>query len=438
MRFVLDSAYSFAAWERAILAWGGGYSIFALLQSNDYGHLPHARYRLLGGAGARAKLVLNQSQGAWAQWQRFMETWAEDWRFGILSYELKDDVEKLNSKHDNPQNLPVLVWFVPEILILWAFDQNEIEIQAPQPQQVWAEIQAQIQTAPPPAPPPQILRLWPDHQPQAYLDKIEQVLELIRQGEVYELNFCQAFWAETKQIQVLDLYQRLNALSKPPFAAYFRHQDSHLLCASPERFLQKQGPYLRSQPIKGTIKRGQNPQQDQILAQTLQHSPKDQAENIMIVDLVRNDLSRSCLPTSVEVEELFGLYSFAQVHQLISTIRGRLPNQDPGWEALRLAFPMGSMTGAPKVSSMIHIDQLEATRRTWYSGSLGYAQPNGDYDFNVIIRSLIYDAQSQLLRFQVGGAIVYDSEPKAEYQECLLKAQAIFQVLGLKSPPSLD
>ena len=204
-----------------------------------------------------------------------------------------------------------------------------------------------------------------------------------------------------------------------------------MLCGSPERFLRKKGRQLISQPIKGTIRRGVTQQEDEVLRQQLHQSLKDRAENVMIVDLVRNDLARSCQAGTVRVPELFGTYPFRQVWQMISTVTGQQHEQVDWLAAIKNAFPMGSMTGAPKVMSMQLIEKYEKSRRGLYSGAVGYITPNRDFDFNVVIRSILYNQIRQYLSFQVGGAIVYDSDPEQEYQECLLKAKGMLKALGL-------
>jgi len=243
------------------------------------------------------------------------------------------------------------------------------------------------------------------------------------------MNFCQEFFAEGVRIDPLSMFDRLNQHSKAPFSAYYRLRDRYLLCASPERFLKKEGAKIISQPIKGTIRRGGDPKEDLGLKNQLASSEKDRSENVMIVDLVRNDLGRSCKAGSVEVEELFGIYGFNQVWQMISTVKGELEEGEDGIDAIRRAFPMGSMTGAPKVRSMQLIEEYEQSKRGLYSGAVGYIRPDGDFDFNVVIRSLLYNAADQYLSFQVGGAIVFDSVAEKEYEECLLKAKGILDVL---------
>ncbi len=244
------------------------------------------------------------------------------------------------------------------------------------------------------------------------------------------MNFCQEFFAENVLLDPVAVFERLNAIGKAPFATFLRWRDRYLLSASPERFLKKMGQKLITQPIKGTRRRGKTPEEDEQIWQALAASEKDRSENVMIVDLVRNDLSRNCLPGSVVVEELCGVYSFATVHQMISTVSGTLPAETHWLDALRDCFPMGSMTGAPKIMSMELIERYERTRRGLYSGAVGYFAPDGDFDFNVVIRSILYNAATRYVSAQVGGAIVYDSVPEEEYEECMVKAEAMMRALS--------
>jgi para-aminobenzoate synthetase component 1 len=263
-----------------------------------------------------------------------------------------------------------------------------------------------------------------------YLANVAAIRRHIIEGDLYEMNLCQEFYAEGVQLDPLSVFRRLNAIAKAPFATYFKLEDRYLLSASPERFLRKTGDLLVSQPIKGTRRRGASPASDEQARLDLAGSKKDQAENVMIVDLVRNDLARSCRPGSVVVEALFGIHTFETVHQMISTVTGVLRPDVHPVTAIQRAFPMGSMTGAPKVMAMQLIERYENTRRGLYSGAVGYFTPEGDFDFNVVIRSILYEAQTGYLSMQVGGAIVYDSVPEQEYEECLLKAEAMLKALS--------
>jgi para-aminobenzoate synthetase component 1 len=253
----------------------------------------------------------------------------------------------------------------------------------------------------------------------------------ILRGDCYEINFCQEFFATEATIQPATVYERLSRISPNPFSALYRVQDKWLICASPERFLKKSGDKILSQPIKGTSKR--IPDDDKLDAsskESLYKSTKEKSENVMVVDLVRNDLSKICEEGTVGVEELFGIYSFPQVHQMISTISGTLKQQVSFADIIKATFPMGSMTGAPKRNVMKLIEQYEKTKRGIFSGAVGYISPEGDFDFNVVIRSLMYNAGSNYLSFQTGSGITFYSDPEKEYEECMLKAQAIQNVLA--------
>ena len=264
-----------------------------------------------------------------------------------------------------------------------------------------------------------------------YIENIHKILALIRRGDFYEINYCQAFEAALTNVHPVNVYTNLTEVSPTPFACFYKNATDYLLCASPERYLQKKGSRLISQPIKGTIKRNiQNEIEDKLQLETLQNSSKDKSENVMVVDLVRNDLSRICEQGSVAVSELFGIYTYPQVHQMISTITGSVNDKVSFSEILDATFPMGSMTGAPKKSVMETIDLLEPTKRGLYSGTIGYINPTGDFDFNVVIRSIFYNSQSGKANYQVGGGITIYSDPEKEYEECLLKAAAIKKVLS--------
>ncbi|WP_324678741.1 anthranilate synthase component I family protein [Hymenobacter sp. GOD-10R] len=348
-------------------------------------------------------------------------------RCGFLTYDLKNEVEALSSSHFDGIGFPALHFFEPEIWLYW--HGTEVEIHGPPT--VLDEILTCVPTEISQPSIQGIQARLPKHE---YLAAVASIREDILDGEVYELNLCQEFYAEHVALEPVDTFLRLNRISPTPFAGFYKWQDRYLLCASPERFLRQDGDTLLSQPIKGTIRRGDTPAQDEQLRQQLLHDEKERAENLMIVDLVRNDLARVARTGSVQVPELFGLYSFRHVWQMISTVQARRHPAHDFVDLLRATFPMGSMTGAPKIRAMQLIEQYERTRRGLYSGSLGYIWPNGDFDFNVVIRSLQYNKVNGYLSFQVGSAITYDSVPEHEYEECLLKAKALLAVLGTNIP----
>jgi len=262
-----------------------------------------------------------------------------------------------------------------------------------------------------------------------YFEKLNSMLAHIHRGDIYEANFCQEFYAEDTTIEPVETYNKLNQISHPPFATFLKLNDKYLLSASPERYIKKEGNTIISQPIKGTAKRSDNIIEDQQLKKELENSEKERSENIMIVDLVRNDLSQTALKGSVKVEELCKVYTFNQVHQMISTITSQVSDKTHPVDVISSTFPMGSMTGAPKISAMKIIEVLEETKRGLYSGAVGYFTPNNDFDFNVVIRSILYNATNKYVSYSVGGAITAKSDPLSEYEECLVKAKAMREVL---------
>ncbi|WP_139921592.1 aminodeoxychorismate synthase component I [Hymenobacter sp. DG01] len=346
-------------------------------------------------------------------------------RCGFITYDVKNEIEALHS--NNPYGLawPNLHFFTPEVWLQW--QEATLEIHAPNPGVVLQHILAKPLLPPVLAPTPTLRPRMPRAE---YLTAVRAVQNDILDGEVYELNLCQEFYAENVQLSPVEVFLQLQQASPTPFAGFYRHHDHYLLCASPERFLRRQGDTLLSQPIKGTIRRGATPVADQEQRLALLHDEKERAENLMIVDLVRNDLARVARTGSVQVPELFGLYPFRHVWQMISTVQAQVRPEVDLVDVLRATFPMGSMTGAPKIRAMELIEHYEHSRRGLYSGSIGYVLPSGDLDFNVVIRSLQYRQDTGYLSFQVGSAITYDSVPEREYEECLLKAQALLEVLG--------
>ena len=265
---------------------------------------------------------------------------------------------------------------------------------------------------------------------EEYIECVNSIKNHIQRGDIYEMNYCLEYFAENVLIDPTIVYNELNNLSPMPFSANFHIDEYSLMCASPERFLAKRKNKIISQPIKGTAKRGSNKKEDFLLAESLKNNPKEQAENVMIVDLVRNDLSKTAQRGSVMVEELFGIKTFRQLHQMESTITSEIKKDLHFTEVIKNAFPMGSMTGAPKIRAMELIEEYEKTKRGIYSGSVGYITPEGDFDFNVIIRSILYNAKNRYLSFMAGSAITGGADAEKEYEECLLKILAMKKVLG--------
>jgi para-aminobenzoate synthetase component 1 len=342
---------------------------------------------------------------------------------GFVTYDMKNELEALCSQNFSGLNWPALHFFQPEICLRWLCDTLEIT------GNTGGVLAAILATAVPMPSQPVVPPLRPRLPRTAYLQAVESVREDILNGEVYELNLCQEFYAESVRLDPVATFWRLNEASPAPYAGFLRYHDHYLLCASPELFIAKEHAIVTSQPIKGTRRRGATPADDEQQRLALLHDEKERAENLMIVDLVRNDLARVARTGTVRVPELFGTYGFEHVWQLISTVQAELrPSVDLA-DILRATFPMGSMTGAPKIRAMQLIEHYEASRRSLYSGSLGYVNPNGDFEFNVVIRSLQYRADTGYLSLQVGSAITYDSVPAQEYAECLLKAQGVLTAL---------
>ncbi len=354
---------------------------------------------------------------------------ANDWLFGYLSYDLKNDVEHLKSQNFDGLQFPDLYFFQPKKIFL--LKGNTVEIQYlnmcdDEVETDFEEIQNFTFLLKPFI---QNLEIKQRISKENYLKKTEKMLAHIHRGDMYEANFCMEFFAEEANIEPVAIYQKLNQISASPFAVYFKKNQHYLLSASPERYLKKEDEKVISQPIKGTAKRNLDAELDEQNKTDLQNNPKERSENIMIVDLVRNDLSQTATKGSVEVEELCEIYSFKQVHQMISTIVSNVEHTTSSIEILRTTFPMGSMTGAPKISAMQIIEELEETKRGLYSGAVGYFTPTGNFDFNVVIRSILYNSENKYLSFSVGSAITSEAIPENEYEECLLKAKAMFEVL---------
>lgn len=353
----------------------------------------------------------------------------KDWLFGYLSYDLKNDTEVLQSNNFDGLGFPDLFFFQPKKLFLLKGNELEMHYLRMCDDEIASDFEA-IVTYQQPTTYNLQSKIEQRIPKENYIAKVNEMRSHIHRGDIYEANFCMEFYAENASIDPIVTYQKLNAISKPPFAIFFKNKDQYLLSASPERYLRKEGNKIISQPIKGTAKRFAAIALDEKSKTDLAKNPKERSENIMIVDLVRNDLSRTASVGSVQVEELCGIYSFEQVHQMISTVVSEVESSLSPVTILKTTFPMGSMTGAPKISAMKIIEELEETKRGIYSGAFGYFSPNNDFDFNVVIRSILYNAQNKYLSFSVGSAITSQAVPEQEYEECLLKAKAMFEVLS--------
>ena len=348
----------------------------------------------------------------------------DSWKFGYISYDVKNEFENLPSANLDGLEFPEIHFFIPQTLfkiekdnISLIYGDNSL---LPDVKEVFLKNKTK-KTNP--------ITLTPRINEKEYLAKVKSVKGNIQQGDVYEMNFCYELFNENVEMDPFETYKKLNKLTNAPFSCFGNFNNKYVLSASPERYIQKNGQQLISQPIKGTIARGVDEMTDLTQIENLKNNQKERSENIMIVDLVRNDLSKIATKNSVKVEELCGIYTFETVHQMISTVSATIKPHITFLDILKATFPMGSMTGTPKIRAMELIEEYETTKRGVYSGCVGYVKPDGDFDFNVIIRTLLYNSKKKYLSCMVGGAITSKSNEKEEYQETLLKAKAVLQAL---------
>ena len=411
-----------------LLYWAQQFETLLWLDSNNY----HQKYSSFDGALAADDFtsIKTDHYNAFEKLKEY-QTITKDYIFGYMSYDLKNDIEQLSSTNFDGLDFPDLYFFQPKKLVFIKGNEVEFhylkmvddqiesdfeEITGLKKQETSIIEDSEIKIK---------LRIHKDE----YYAKVTKVLEHIHRGDIYEANFCQEFYAENSTINPLEVYKHLNHISEPPFASFLKLDSQFALSASPERYIKKEGTKIISQPIKGTAKRLISEFDDAQLALDLMRDEKERAENVMIVDLVRNDLSKTAKIGSVKVEELCNVYSFKQVHQLISTVVSEVAENTHPIDIIQSTYPMGSMTGAPKVSAMKIIENLEATKRGLYSGTIGYFTPDNNFDFNVIIRSILYNEEQKYISYSVGSAITAKSIVEKEYEECLLKAKAMKYVL---------
>lgn len=413
------------SFKKKALQWANYFKTVCLLDSNQY---PHINYNtkdwvlavdvideLLCGENAFEKLKKFQAEAAATI-------------FGFLTYDLKNQIEKLESRHNDGLGFPELYFFKARYLIEITGSKVTINRNYPETFELIELIEKlAIKTNDPVE---EKLKITARTPKEKYLRNVLHIKQQIEEGDYYELNYCTEFYAADARIDPADTFNRLNEKSKAPFSAFFKQGDKYLLCASPERFLRKEGGKLISQPIKGTIRKGATKDEDEWLKAQLHSDIKERAENVMIVDLVRNDLAKTSVAGSVRVEELFGIHGFNHVNQMISTVTSTLAPDTNFIDAIKNAFPMGSMTGAPKIEVMKNIEHYEDAKRGLYSGCVGYITAGGDFDFNVVIRSIFYNSITHYLAVHAGGAITYDSVPEKEYQEVLLKAKGMMDSLN--------
>ena len=374
--------------------------------------------------------IYDSSIFALAKLQVFLDENKGNYIFGCLNYNLKNEIEQIQCKNDDLLGFPLVNFWVPEYVIkIENGSRNYLKgNKTSESEELLNDFfkQEKKETFLSDS-----IHFSARTNKENYLKNVVKIKSLLQQGEIYELNYCQEYFAENIKINnPFELYFKLNSITKAPFSAFLNTENHQVFCGSPERFLQKKGNKLISQPIKGTAARGNSEKEDLANKETLQNKQKERSENIMIVDLVRNDFSKIAQKNSVTVEELCAIYSFETVHQMISTVSCEVKENTCFTDIIRATFPMGSMTGAPKLNAMKYIDELEDFSRGIYAGSIGYIEPNGDFDFNVIIRSLVFNKEDKYLSCAVGGAITILSEPEEEYAECQTKIGKIINAFN--------
>ncbi len=379
----------------------------------------------VAGFGSKRNLVLREPKGAFQSVSEFLSG-AQSRVAGYLGYDLKNDIENLHSELPDFLDLPEACLFEPEVWV--CASGNEVTLTG-DPEWVdrlenhlKRENGFEKRKASP-------LDVRCTTNKNAYIESAEKLLAHIKRGNIYEVNYCVQFTAHSPIFDPQSRFEDLRQRTAAPFSVFARLSDRYILCASPERFLRHINGKLISQPIKGTIRRDGNPDVDRRLREQLRHDPKEISENVMIVDLVRNDLSRVAAGGTVKVDELCGIYPFKTVYHMISTVGAELDGQYRPLDAIRACFPAGSMTGAPKIRAMELIEELENFKRGPYAGNFGYFEPNGNFDLNVVIRTLIYNPHTHRIGFSVGSALTIGSHPEREFDECMLKAEALISAL---------
>ena len=386
----------------------------------------YINYDLLAGVGAKDILISNNN--SFEKLHDF-HNYRKDWLFGYLSYDLKNEIEELQSSHSDEFNSDNLFFFTPEYVLL--LNNDILEIQTYHSKEKCDKFVESFNYSDLPDSTLEVEFSMRDDK-ESYLKKLESIKEHIQRGDIYELNYCQEFFSSESNIIAESIFLELNKRMQTPFSSFLKLKDKYVLSASPERFLKKRGSHILSQPIKGTRKRGGTKNEDNDLINALKRSQKDISENVMIVDLVRNDLSIFAKKESVKVEELCKVYSFKKVHQMITSISCQIDSDIRFTDVLKATFPMGSMTGAPKVRAMELIEYFEEFKRGVFSGAIGYITPQADFDFSVVIRTILYNLANNYLSIGVGGAITIKSNPIQEYEECLIKAKPIFDILNFQ------
>ena len=417
---------SIKVFKDQLLIWSQQFDDIVWLDSNNYNQ-KYSKYDAILAVDAFTSIKTDFHDGF--KKLKDYQSSINDWVFGYLTYDLKNAIEMMDSQNFDGLHFPDLYFFQPKKLFFIKGNTVKIKYLNVVSDELKNDIKSISQYHKTIKKKHNGVKIKLRIHKNEYFKKLDKMLMHIRRGDIYEANFCQEFYAENTTINPLETYLKLNTISKTPFATFLKLNDKYLLSASPERYIKKKGNTVISQPIKGTAKRSENHHEDQALKYVLKHDDKERSENIMIVDLVRNDLSKTAKKGSVKVKELCKIYSFEQVHQMISTVVSKVKKEIHPVDIIKTTFPMGSMTGAPKISAMQIIESLEETKRGLYSGAVGYFSPKGNFDFNVVIRSILYNNTHKYVSYSVGGAITAKSIPLKEYEECLVKAKAMREVL---------
>ena len=352
-----------------------------------------------------------------------------DWTFGHAGYDLKEELHGLRSPHKSESGLPMSHWFVPRWVMEWREELGFLHALPGDEMEARAFADRLLNAAPHASTGAQLV--WRSRTSRdRYLDRAARLMQHIQRGDIYEVNYCVERTATDWGFDPFGAFARLLAASDAPFAGFYRMHDRFALCASPERFLSFQGLRVKGEPMKGTRPRGVDPVEDERLRNELATDAKERSENIMAVDVMRNDLSQIATADSVRVEELCAVRSYPRVHQLVSTITAEMGAGRSPYDVVRASFPMASMTGAPKHSAMQLIDSMEEQRRGLYSGTLGFFAPDGTADLNVVIRTVLFDAATGYLSLSTGSALTAQCDPEKEWEECEVKARSVIDSLA--------
>ena len=412
--------------KRKLLHWANQFTVFICLDNNEASHLSSSLEFTVGVDKVR-ELSLTNEELQFKQLEEFQQTSSES-IYGYLAYDLKNELEQLHSKNPDYLEMPSTYFFEPRYTFHISDGSCTINRSTLESLHLIDQINAMVLTES--SEHANELEWKSRMTKEAYIQHLKTIKNNILEGTVYELNFCRELYAYTQSFNSLAAFLRINENAKAPFSAYLKMEDHHVLSFSPERFMKHENGKIISQPIKGTLKKGNNYQENEKRKIALFNDEKERAENVMIVDLVRNDFAKSAIPGTVNVDELFGVYEFENIIQMISTVSAHLKKDIHPLQALKNAYPMGSMTGAPKVMAMNLIEEYEQVKRGVYSGALGYIKPDLTYDFNVLIRTLVFNQKKGYLSLQVGGAITYDAIPEKEWEETLVKANSVLKYLG--------